>query len=206
MTRSPVPVLFAVVLAAAAPPGVRGGSRDDVRPFDLTVRVVLDEGVAAASTLADDLETVLVDEIAGRGCYRSVRGVDDDRRGPDDVLFKVRIDEVEDLVEHDVSLARRSLSDDPQDRMRYRSELRLRAETGLLVAGSDRAVLAKPYRVRVVHRPRFVDEDVRAFVRGRLLDDFADRVAAIACSPSTARLETWVRSATDPEGRADRVR
>jgi hypothetical protein len=200
-SRGPASIALGVMAGlAVTTSAATAGSTIAPRPYDLGVRVVATTTSGASTALADDLRAVLVDELAARACYRSVRAVDDDRRETGQLLLKVRIDEIENLTEHDVSLARRELSDQPADRSRFRMEFRLVAEAGLLTVGSDAAILSKPYRVRIVERPRFVGHDPAPEVRARLLDDFADRVAGIACKPDPRRLDRWVRevsTATD---------
>jgi hypothetical protein len=195
-------VVAILVVTSAATFGASARPGDAPRPYDLGVRVVPTTASGASTTLADDLRAVLVDELAARTCYRSVRAVEDDRREPGQLVFKVRIDEVENLTEHDVSLARRELSDQPADRSRFRIEFRLVAEAGLLAPGSEAAILSKPYRVRIVERPRFVGHDPAPELRARLLDDFAERVADIACKPDSRRLDRWIREASPGSARS----
>lgn len=192
-----VPHAIVVLLVLAGIPWAAfAGRGDGPRPYDLGVRVVVEPSSGASTTLAHDLRAVLVDELASRGCYRSVRAVDDDLREPGQLVLKVRLDEVVQRTEHQVSLARRELSDEPADRSRFEMEFRMRAEAGLLAPGTDAAILSKPYRVRILERPRFVGHDPAPELRARMLDDFADQVADIACKPDARRLETWVRDAS----------
>ena len=181
-----------LVLVARASPARSG---DAVRPYDVGVRVVYDPAVRANEDLRSQLEIVLVDELSRRGCYRSVRAVDTDVRERGQLVFKVRIDLVEHTTEHDIPIAQRESSDQPDDRIRFDVSVRVHAETGILSPGSDRAIYTKPYRVMLTRRPQYLLDDAVEALRLDLLDDFAERVAKIACKPSPARLAEWVDEA-----------
>ena len=185
-------VTLCALLAAVGGP-VRAA--DEVRPYDVGVRVVYGPGVRASADLRTQLEIVLVDELNRRACYRSVRVVDDDRRAAEQLVFKVRIDLLEDTTEHDISIAQREGSDRPDDRIKFDVSVRLQAETGILAHGSDRAIYSKPYRVMITRRPRYLLDDAVDALRGELFDDFAERASKIACKPSAARLSAWVQEA-----------
>ncbi len=187
-------IAVACALLTGAPGAARAGE-GAVRPYDVGVRVVYGPGVRANEELRSELEAVLADELARRGCYRSARVVDSDRREPGELVFKVRIDLVEDTTEHDVPIAQRQMSDRPDDRIQYDVSVRIRAETGLLAPGSDRAIYARPYRVSITRRPRYLLDDAVDALRAELLDDFAERASKIACKPSAAKLATWVGEA-----------
>jgi hypothetical protein len=189
--------IVAVCLLLSPQPGsVRAGD-DEVRPYDVGVRVVYGSSVRANEDLRSELEIVLADELNRRGCYRSARVVDSDRREPGQLIFKVRIDRVEDTTEHDIPIAQRKTSDDPEDRIRYDVSVRIRAETGILAFGSDQAIYSKPYRVMITRRPRYLLEDAVDALRAELLDDFAERASKIACKPSAAKLARGIAEATD---------
>jgi hypothetical protein len=177
----------------AFPPCAAG--QDAPRPYDLGVRVVAAEGVPVGDQIVTDLTQILVDELIVRGCFRSVRPVETDHRQAGQLVLKVRIDEVEKRTDHDLSLAASQLSDRPEDRLRYRVSVRVEAVAGLLAPGSDSAILTKPYRTAMSYQPRMEGEDPEFVLRGRLYDDFADRVASIACRTKANKLERLVREA-----------
>lgn len=189
-------IVAACLLLTANPGAVRAGDAD-VRPYDVGVRVVYGSGVRANEDLRSELEIVLADELNRRGCYRSARVVDSDRREPGQLVFKVRIDLVEDTTEHDVPIAQRQTSDRPDDRIQFDVSVRIRAETGILAHGSDQAIYSKPYRVMITRRPRYLLDDAVDALRGELLDDFAERASKIACKPSAERLARWIAEVED---------
>ena len=78
--RATTIALAGVLIVVGSFATASAADRDVPLPYDLGVRVVLGADAGGSETLADDLEAVLVDELAARACYRSVRGRDDDRR------------------------------------------------------------------------------------------------------------------------------
>lgn len=161
---------------------------DSTRPYDLHLAVEATDTDVAPEALRADLEAVLADEIARRRCYRSLSVAGDDNadasEGP--VRLVVTVEDYESETLHDLSLAAHHMAEQPDQRLLFDVRILLRTRVHLSAAGNT--LVDKPYRVRHEHRPRVTGEDAEAVVRARLLDDFATRVASMACKPSERKI------------------
>lgn len=167
---------------------------DVAKPWDLGVRVVFGENPGAES-LRDYLETVAIDEIRTRGCYRSVRKVENDLREDEMLVLKVRIDEVHQTTEHDVTLAQIYSADHPSEENLFEYTIEVAGQVGLLASGTDVAVNDRGYSFRAARRPTMLHDDPSRFLLTRLLDNFANTMGDFVCKGSEAKLRKQIDQA-----------
>lgn len=181
-------ILLSILALTAASAAMAG---DTPKPWDLGVRIVYGEDPGPES-LRDYLETVAIDEIRSRECFRSVRKVENDLRDDSLLVLKVRIDQVRQATEHDVTLGQIYSADHPDEKKLFDYTIEVDGQVGLLASGTDVAILDRGYSFRATRRPTMLHDDPSRYLLTRLLDNFADSMGDFVCKGSEAKLRKQI--------------
>lgn len=176
--RSATRVLAACLLSVA---WTEAGSAAPRRPLPFDLEVEADSrGPNAPVRRLEDLSRAVAEEIAARGCYRSVRL--DGEPAPGALRLRVILDRVEEETVYDVSLADRESSHNPDNALKYTGVVEVGAIVEIFGPGGG----ASPVRSRRLHveqrvRPWTAGEDVVESAWRRAAGQIARTAGGIAC-------------------------
>lgn len=164
-------------------------------PYSLAVEVAFPDG-AASPTLAEEVVRRLVETLAARACFASVRSVPADGSRPDtDLLLHLDLWDIQDETRYDDSLAGFNNQDDPDAKLRYTVVLSVQVLGRLLALPGDVEVGHQRFRPEVSHRPMYQGEDVRRAVKDEMMNTLARRTASLACGASQKKMRRAVEAA-----------
>lgn len=187
-------IFLPVALLCAA--GVLAGEGDRL-PYRIEVEVGYGEPVGS-QRLRDEVQLGLVRALETAACFQEVGAFDPDLTEPGDaLLLRVTIDDFEDWLVHDSSIAQRTspnaLPHEESTRLTARLEGDVRLE--IVVIPQRHAVRRSGFRLAEAYRPR-MSEDARYEVERRWVDLLVAKSRNFACRGAAKKLAREIAEAT----------
>jgi hypothetical protein len=188
------PVLLVLALLSSSCTSVEAG-RGDRLPFDLQLNVGFDESVGGRESVREEVERVILRELDGAACFRTVESRLPEGADRADLRLIVRILEVTEETSYDLSIAAQTAPNAPPAADKKQTT-RMMADVELQLSTVPEAtnVRSKRFQASASHRPESY-EDARAVVRRLVLDDVVDTTVDWVCKGSESKLRKQIAKA-----------
>jgi len=184
MTKRTAVLASAIAVSLLGAPGTPSRAKSAPLPVDLEVEATYGEKEAGARRL-DEIGRTVLDELARRPCYRTVRR-EGATRGPAARLLVTVSPRREETV-YEIPLAQREGSHNPDDALRYAGIVELDVQLNLFGPADGKTSLAsRRFHLAERARPTFAGDDVIESAWRALARQIAVEARRFACRAKPA--------------------